>query len=437
MVRQGNNEVDNMTKWTIYNKDINKFFDDYDGPRFHAALMDVSYNLSILGKAWDNDIALQESFWRKMSRILLPGALTFTFMAPKYSGLLHLAQAQAGFTHGNSFYSYSSHSIQELPTEFLWCYATGKQVKTESHIPGFSYSCSKPQFESVVVAQNRIDSPTKKENVKKWGTGCINQNLGGEFMASDRKVGPGQLLLTHHPDCEPRMRKVKSNSTGRENASQGSIWYFYKRHPFRGKAVDGYENAVVFDCVHDCRVDEFCRARDLDKERASLYFAQFHWLYESMERIASEHPLIYIPKPDRYERNAGLGHLEDAEHRRLNSGGLSNDPRWASTTAKNAHPTLKPIHLAYFLASILKPHHSYGPLRLFNGFCGSGTEAIGGLLGGWDEIVMVDSNEEHCKVSDARMHFFNQHKEQFGNNARAIINQDYEKEEDEQQMRLF
>jgi len=57
---------------------------------------------------------------------------------------------------------------------------------------------------------------------------------------------------------------------------------------------------------------------------------------------------------------------------------------------RNVHPTVKPIALARWLATLLLPPPLGRPRRILVLYAGSGSEMIGAMRAGWDEIVGVE-----------------------------------------------
>lgn len=74
---------------------------------------------------------------------------------------------------------------------------------------------------------------------------------------------------------------------------------------------------------------------------------------------------------------------------------------------KNTHPTVKPLALIRYLATLLLPPESVMPRRILVPFAGSGSEMIGCLQAGWDEVVGIESDTEHgyVKIAEARLQF--------------------------------
>ena len=75
----------------------------------------------------------------------------------------------------------------------------------------------------------------------------------------------------------------------------------------------------------------------------------------------------------------------------------------------NHHPTVKPIALTRWLASLLLPPSSVTPRRLLIPFAGVASEGIGALQAGWDEIVMIEKSPEYVRIGRRRMCYWVSH----------------------------
>lgn len=78
--------------------------------------------------------------------------------------------------------------------------------------------------------------------------------------------------------------------------------------------------------------------------------------------------------------------------------------KWRQRYQGNIHPTLKPIELCTYLTRlILPPPHADGsPRRLLVPFAGTGSEVIGALLAGWDEVVAIEQEPIYVEIGEAR-----------------------------------
>jgi site-specific DNA-methyltransferase (adenine-specific) len=138
-----------------------------------------------------------------------------------------------------------------------------------------------------------------------------------------------------------------------------------------------------------------------DSGGASRFF------FRVTERLDQADPVMYCAKASRGEREAGLdgmelkgGHLASAE------GGGGG---WAADAEKNPnipranhHPTVKPLQLTRWLATLLLPPPEYFPRRIVIPFAGVMSEGIGASQAGWDEIVGVEREAEYVEIGRAR-----------------------------------
>ncbi|MHB1665953.1 hypothetical protein [Thiomonas sp.] len=95
---------------------------------------------------------------------------------------------------------------------------------------------------------------------------------------------------------------------------------------------------------------------------------------------------FYVSKVSTRERQAGMG------------------------GAPNGHPTMKPIGLTRQLATLLlpppgadKPQAVDSPRRLLVPFSGSGSEMIGALLAGWDDVTGIEQSPEYAGIAWRRI----------------------------------
>lgn len=114
---------------------------------------------------------------------------------------------------------------------------------------------------------------------------------------------------------------------------------------------------------------------------------------------------FYCAKASPSERNAGLEGFEAPEKTVREVGGCIHTK--GIRQAKNHHPTVKPLDLCRYLAKLILPPFREGdPRRLNIPFCGSGSEMIGALQAGWDEVDGCDIDPEYCKIAKARLKFW-------------------------------
>lgn len=72
----------------------------------------------------------------------------------------------------------------------------------------------------------------------------------------------------------------------------------------------------------------------------------------------------------------------------------------------NNHPTLKPIKLNQYLSKLFLPPQEFGDANAFVPFCGSGSEILGLVAGGWKWIDGVDISGEFTSFANLRLEEF-------------------------------
>jgi site-specific DNA-methyltransferase (adenine-specific) len=113
---------------------------------------------------------------------------------------------------------------------------------------------------------------------------------------------------------------------------------------------------------------------------------------------------FYCPKSSRQERDAGLESFAKVPSYMVANGSKTYATNGVvhhrTTLLHNPHPTVKPLSLDRWLASLIKPE-SGG--RLLVPFSGAGSEMIGGLQAGWDEAVGIELSPEFILAAEARI----------------------------------
>ena len=167
-------------------------------------------------------------------------------------------------------------------------------------------------------------------------------------------------------------------------------------------------------------------ARDIsDTGTAARFFLNVDWKLEQSD------PVFYCAKVARKERDAGLERFEEkgslteyAQGRytqslfcpkcgRRKDYGCSCNVGWIKKSQpglnvklRNPHPTVKPLKLTQWLATLLLPPAEYAPRRILVPFAGSGSEMIGAALAGWEEIIGIEMEREYCEIAEARLGYW-------------------------------
>lgn len=225
----------------------------------------------------------------------------------------------------------------------------------------------KPAWEPVILAMKPCEG-TFAQNALTHGVAGLNidgARVGKETLpearAGQSKLGtfertnmitpercgrwPANLLLSHTP-----------NMASSGDAKENHLFGYGTRQPGRRGHADenGLETVAAFECHPLCPV----RLLDEQSGGASRFF--------------------YTAKVSTSERN--LGNIDCR------------------------HPTLKPISLCSYLSTLLlPPPRDSNPRRLLVPFSGAGSEMIGALLAGWDEVHGIEIDPQYLTWAEARI----------------------------------
>ncbi len=370
-----------------------------------------------MGQVWDGSkLAYQRSTWRLLSRLLHPGGFTASFSHARTAHRLATAQEEAGFLINPTLDA----RIPNLPLS--WIYSTGKPNGT-SVTPGlqrrehplaeawegYQYGCPlSPEYEPVVIAQKPYEG-NPVDSIARTGAGAYNIAGGKRFQTNDRF--PGTLSLVHHPACmRVGYKEIRPNGFVNASEDKSKTLFVYNDMKQTGwnpqKNDNGKEVVPDYDCHPDCPISQ---SPGPDKAH---YFAQVDWTWEVLERLSTVNPYFYEKKVSPRERNAGCQGLPEVVRKRANRGGYANTDAWKDTIQYNPHPTLKPIKLVQCIASLFLPPKEYAPRRALVCCSGTGSEVIGCLLAGWDEVIGVElmpqksGDPDYCGIADKRVGFF-------------------------------
>ncbi len=249
-------------------------------------------------------------------------------------------------------------------------------------------------------------------------------NASGGFVEShDAGRWPSNLILQHTPDCgdgcAPGCPVAALGAQSGESKSTGGF--------------NGRDTAMLFNGLGN---KPSASAGGLgDSGTAARYFHQADWTLDIEERLALADPAQYVAKASRAEREAGLDPRQVAMMRLLDDSGddfaeatindgrkksIDNPYQRGETTRRNTHPTIKPLTLTRYLATLLLPPERYAPRRLLIPFAGTGSEAIGGMLAGWEEVTGVELEADHIAIAHARISYWQQRKHELQTTDRPI-----------------
>lgn len=213
---------------------------------------------------------------------------------------------------------------------------------------------------------------------------------------------PSNIILVHTPDCTSdncvegcAVRRLGEQS-GESVSSDRPIYYREFKSVAKGRELPH----VTYG--HS------------DSGTAARYFFQAQY-----DALLDADTVTYCAKASRKERDAGL---EGVEPKQKVFNGQSDAPagcapgsvedKFSTSPARNPHPTVKPISLIEHLTTLLLPPPEYGPRRILIPFSGSGSECIGAMRAGWEEVLGIEREEEYADIARRRIdYWFNKQSE--------------------------
>lgn len=283
----------------------------------------------------------------------------------------------------------------------------------------------------------------------------LRTNGGGDRHEAGR--WPANLILSHHPACNgtcaPGCPVTSMGAQSGETESKAAD---------RGLINSGQ---MAGESGHLPNRDGISTVRGHDDTgTAARFFFQADYM---AERIELADAIAYVAKASRSEREAGLDPRQTAIMRLLDDedyqdfeakvdghavyGDYQGTPEHASipcsrraqafpdttvddgretpidnpyqrgeTTRRNTHPTIKPISLTRYLATLLLPPAEYGPRRLLVPFAGAGSEVCGADLAGWEEVTGIELEADYVAIANARRVYWQQRRWELGDPARKL-----------------
>lgn len=435
-----------MTRWKIYNEDVVSWAKSYRKTKFHALLSDPPYHLTTITKRfgkdgakpakygtdgvfqrsskgfmqtdWDGgDVAFDPATWAAFHDVLYPGAFGMAFSASRNWHRLAVAIEDAG---------YIIH-----PTIFLWVNGQGfpkatnisKQLsKTYDGLDmspevweGHRYGLQalKPAVEPIIVFQKPYEGKPLS-NIVETGAGALNidasrigvglpipgggngQASHGGKWASGEYEGSRPKVMPHSDGRWPSNLILEEGSAKALDAQTGTL--------HSGSKKANQESYNHKDKSFVANLGASTSEYEENEGGASRFF------YVVQDKIDEADPAYYCGKVSKKERNAGMEDKDFGASGGAQSKIKQGDDEYLQNSiglnriskVKNNHPTLKPIDLARYLATLLLPPDEYKPRRILVPFSGVASEMIGAGLAGWDQIVGVEFDTKNGYIDIAQ-----------------------------------
>ena len=399
----------------INHANIKEWARNYDGPLFDGILCDPPYELGFMGKSWDSSgIAFDKDMWADLLRILKPGGHLLAFSGSRTYHRMAVAIEDAGFeirdmiewVYGSGFpkslnigkavdkIQGNEREVTGIKEQPLMTNHYGKGLHNERPIkeleetkgtsPYEGYGTAlKPAHEPCVLARKPIEG-TVANNVLKHGTGGLNidgTRVGTETMINQPGSTNDRLAMGNgwRKDAQPTVATGRFPANLIHDGSDEVEAVFPDSRSGSGKATEYEKHGGQWGKGKQIRNADFG-----DSGSASRFF--------------------YTAKASKRERNAGLEGFEEKSLKGFNASPRENHGEVRDVSLHtNHHPTVKPLSLTKYLATLIKPPTGG---RLLVPFSGSGSEMIGGLQAGWEFVEGVELTEEYIPIAEARIKYW-------------------------------
>ena len=381
--------------------------------KFHAVLCDPPYGISFMGKEWDiaqgpAEFQARVNAWgNAILPLLYPGALVFMFGGTRMWHRLAAGMEDAGFEmwdtlmwlHGQGFpkgmdisklIDKNNGDVREVisydatrsrPNREVTNYEGGNHKDNGATITAAASSESepwsgrktpslKPSWEPVLCFRAPAQGRTYAELAQMFGSGALNIDGG--------RIGYTSAADAANNQTRPNRESKDEDSKDFPSRRTWNEWEGGKGRYPANLALDEV-SAALLDEQSGCSTSPIAVTRGGNRAMDFGMGRQNNVPCFGDSGGASR--FFYCAKASSSERN----------------GGLEN----------NNHPTVKPIDLCTWLATLLLPPSSVGQRRILVPFSGSGSEMIGCLGAGWDEVVGVELDAYYCNIARARIKYHN------------------------------
>lgn len=363
---------------TIYHGDCLEVLPSIESTSIDAVVTDPPYGLGFMGKQWDS-LPPGEAVASELLRVLKPGGHLVAFGGTRTYHRLATSIEDAGF---------------EIRDCLVWLYGSGfpKSHNLAGDREGWG-TALKPAFEPIVLARKPLEG-TVAANVAEHGTGALNiaatriGTEGGTRKAGAQKFGWAGSNTGESVD-------VQSIEAGRWPAN-------VLLDPEAGRQLD--------EEAGEAGASGRASGPTRSGESTSIARGQMNGVDQAApfyEDSGGPSRFFYTAKASRAERNAGL---DGFAKKPLNWSSGEQTPgtfqsEGTDRSARNYHPTVKPIDLMRWLVRLITPPRGL----VLDPFTGSGTTGIAATLEGF-RFLGIEREPEYLDIAQARVEWWRKRK---------------------------
>lgn len=382
-----------MSKYDVFNCELIQWLENYpaDAPRFHAAFGDTPYALisivkrfgktdsapakrgkdgafvrqsrGFMGQEWDGFKSPQHyqewvTRWGALliDRVLLPGALTAFFGGSRTFHRVAAGLEDSGF---------------EIVDSITWHYASGFPK---------SYNIAKGLDKRYGALKAGVD---EAGNYEPQTPAALRWRGHGTAL----KPASEPIIIARAPRPMNFHKLAETYGTGALNIDGGRI-------PTQDDTRTSHNISIGGKGIYNGGGAGFSGGHELGRYPANVAFTHADTC-----------------RPGRCAPDCPAGQLDNQSGgaaRFFFSGKAATWERCAGLPGRCLHPTMKPVTLTQWLATLLLPpaFEDGTPRRLLIPFSGVGSEMIGAYFAGWDYLAGVEMGAEYCADARARLEWW-------------------------------
>ena len=334
-----------------------------------CAFCDSPFGLKLMGQKWDQALPAL-AVWQELHRVLTPGGHLLAFGDPRTFHRLTCSIEDAGF---------------QIRDVLLWLQGGGmpKSHPIANGHPDLANGWAgygtglKPGYQPILWAMKPTEGSLVR-NAERYGIAGVNIHAC-RIPCDDKTPFPVGHKDTKYYGKESCVRRERW-----EDAHKNGRW--------PPNVILDMEAAAMLDAV----TPKTKSRRAITQRKGHLVgngITLHHWRANA-DKVGGYNDaggasrFFFCPRASTREKNLGLdGRLGE----------------------KNIHPSVKPLQLCQWLATLILPPERNTPRRLIVPYAGTGSEMIGGILAGWDEVYGIENNAQYLADAMKRLKYWVAH----------------------------
>ena len=374
---------------------------------FDAVLSDPPYGISFMGREWDHGVPSKEVF-EALKSCLKPGSPVIAFGGTRTFHRLAVSMEDAGL---------------EIRDCFSWLYSNG-YPKNLNVAKGLEELAGKePELLGVTSNNPRLRPNAHHAQVDfdrpnmSYGAAALHNHERRIYAYSDPLAqayeGYGTALK---PSWEPAiLARVPLSGTVAQNVAEHGVGALNipDSKIYAGAKEGRFPTNVLFDEDTSRMLDEDVghlhgsgnKNRSVRAPRSEEFVVPYGSYGGDRNEAFVDNEggppsrFYYCSKASSKERELGLDSLRD---------NIPYTSKLGDAKRVNDHPTAKPIDLARYLAKLLlpPPRQDGKPRRILVPYSGVGSEMIGCMLAGWDEVYGIEIDPHYVELAQMRLAYW-------------------------------